>query len=473
MAGLAGGLICASALAAYVGMGWSLAQPETRDLAGLPRVTQIQARELYSGLRSRPWSSDAEIRLGMFFLANNRPAAAAAWLQRALVWNPNSWQAWYYLGRAQRLARHFGAAQTAFKKVVALNPDYVAARVQMADLLLDGGLYDDAAAAYESLLRLGGDEVRVAESIANAQLRGGNYRAAARAYSQVLARFPSYGEAHAGLAIALQATGEDRRAAREQRLARNYAGILPVLPDDPLTDAMEQEFPTATSLFQQAIRDREPKNAIETLRKALALDPKMVNGWVLMINLYGQVHKPRDAEDALRLLEQVDPKNERGRYAVALALTQAGNRTKAAEYLDQALAIDPNDADAHRMLGIVKQLDHDETEAAKQYRTALEIDPAMAEAHIDLGLMLLKQGQTREAQAELLRALVPPCETPERMLSRELAALSDPAFEASFEQAVRAQAEEKKQPGLITLLNNRKRPAEQQSVPKVDALTRQ
>ena len=102
----------------------------------------------------------------------------------------------------------------------------------------------------------------------------------------------------------------------------------------------------------------------------------------------------------------------------------------------------------------------------------LEIDPAMAEAHIDLGLLLLKQGQAREAQAELLRALLPPCEQPERMLGRELTALTDQAFTSTFEQAVRAEAEEKKLPGLITMLNNRKKPAAPDTAPRVEALTK-
>ena len=352
LAGLAGGLLCSSALAVYVGMGWSLARPETEALAGLPRTTQIQgSRTLRRSAGASPGAAMPKSGWACFFWRTTGrrrqpPGCSGHWSG-----NPDSWQAWYYLGRAQRAAHHYGAAQTALKKVIALNPDYVAARVQIADLLMDGGLYDDASGAYTALLRAGGDELRMAESIGNAELRGGHYRAAERAYTQVLARFPSYGEAHAGLAVALKALGEQQRASREERLARNYEGIVPVLPDDPLTEEMEQEFPTAGSLFQRAIRDRDPKNGIETMRKALSLDPEMRDGWIAMITLYGQAHQPRDAEDALRLLEQIDPKNERGRYAVAVALTQAGSRTKAAEYLKQAIVLEPSDADAHRMAG--------------------------------------------------------------------------------------------------------------------------
>ena len=83
----------------------------------------------------------------------------------------------------------------------------------------------------------------------------------------------------------------------------------------------------------------------------------------------------------------------------------------------------------------------------------------MAEAHVDLGLLLLKSGDAKEAMAELLGALLPPCEQPERTLARELADLRNNPMEDSFETAVRAQAEQKRQPALITLLNNRKKPA--------------
>ncbi len=111
------------------------------------------------------------------------------------------------------------------------------------------------------------------------------------------------------------------------------------------------------------------------------------------------------------------------------------------------------------MLGVVAELDEDRAEAARQFRLAIDGDPALAEAYVDLGLLLLKNGDSKQGQAELLRALAPPCEQPDRTLARELAALKDNPAEPAFEEGVRAQAEAQNRLSLITLLNNRRKPA--------------
>jgi tetratricopeptide (TPR) repeat protein len=461
MATLAAGLICACGVAMYVGLGWSLARPETGAMSGLPAAIQEQGRALYTNLRWLPLSTAAQIRLGMFYLANNRPAPASAWLQRALVWDPASWQAWYYLGRTQRVAHHYYAAETAFRRTLALNPDYVAARVQIAGILLDAGLFADAADAYNALLHTRADQVRITEAIGTALLREGKYPEARDAFLQVLAKTPSFAEAHAGLAVALRATGDTQGAARETRVARGLAGTVPLRNDDPLTETMEREFPTAQTLYQLSVRDRDPSNGAETLQRALALDPRLPGGWEALIKLEGQAKRPKEAEDAWLHLAAIDPRSELGRYNLGGALAQAGQLKRAAGVLSEALALDPSDAEAYRMLGVVQDLDGNREEAARQYRKAFALDPTMAEAHVDLGLLMLKMGQVKEALAELLQALLPPCEQPERTLVRELAGIRNQEFQSAFEQAVRAQAEERHQPQLITVLNNRKKPAAQ------------
>ena len=46
MATLAAGLICACGVAMYVGLGWSLARPETGAMSGLPAAIQEQRQQL-------------------------------------------------------------------------------------------------------------------------------------------------------------------------------------------------------------------------------------------------------------------------------------------------------------------------------------------------------------------------------------------------------------------------------------------
>jgi tetratricopeptide (TPR) repeat protein len=459
VAALSIGLILASSLICYAALGVSLARPDSAALASLPEASRQQARDLYNDIRIEPWSPLADMRLGEFFLANNRPAPAIAWLLRAVRWDTAEWRAWYYLGLAQRAARHYADADASFKKVLTLNPDYVAARVQSANLLLDQGRDEDALLAFEGLARSGADQTRLAFATGTALLRRRRYEEAERAFAQAIARFAPYGDAHEGMAAALRGAGDEARAARESRLAQNSRDVVPLITDDPLTDQMQQDFPTARSLYQRAARDPDPNNAAATMERALAIDPRMAAAWEAIISIYGLAHRPADAERAWNQLAALDPNNLRGRYDLGVALGRNSEHGKSAVYLNQVLALDPSDAGANRMLGQLAELDGNREEAARQFRTAIEKDPTMAEAHVDLGLLLLKSGDAKEAMAELLGALLPPCEQPERTLARELADLRNNPMEDSFETAVRAQAEQKRQPSLITLLNNRKKPA--------------
>jgi tetratricopeptide (TPR) repeat protein len=452
---LSAGLLGVSLVAVGAGLGGAMARPEDAALAGLPDAARKQANELYSSVRWKPWSSNEYMRLGEFFLANNRPAKAIEWLHRATVWSSGAYQPWYYIGLAQLASGRTSEAQAAFHKVLELNPDYIAARVQLANIMLDHGQADDAANAYTSLLRAGADQTRIQLNLGKALMRMGDNASAGLAFSQALARFSAFGEAHAGLAAALKAQGEESRAAREAQFSFNFRNVVPLHTDDPLRERMEREFPTALTLFQEAARTRDTHAAIEIMERALSLDPSMTFGWEYMIALYGRAHRPQDARRAWESLRKLEPNSVRGRYELAVALTQAEDRAPAAELLNQAITLDPAYAEAHRMLGVVNQLEGNLPDADRHFRAALEIDPALAEAHVDLGMLRLKEGRTSAAQAELLRALAPPCEQPDRILIRELAALQSSPIVPSFEQAVRTQAAEQNRLTLITLLNNR------------------
>jgi len=454
---LSAGLLCASLVAVGAGLGGALARPEASALVGLPEATRKQAAQLYRSVRWQPWNSYEYMRLGEFFLAHNRPRTAIEWLRRATVWNWNfgGYQPWYYMGLAHRASAQQALAQADFLKVLQLNPDYVAARVQLVNLMLDRGQFENAANGYAALAHAGADQTRIQLGLGTALMRMGDYTGAANAFSQAVARFAAFGDAHAGLAAALKAQGDEARAARETRLARSFRFVVPLRTDDPLTETMERDFPTGLSLFQAAARNRDPRGAAETMERALSLDPSMTFGWEFLIALYGQTHRQKEAERAWGKLHQIEPNSARGRYELAVALTRTGgDRATVAGLLKQAIALDPDYAEAHRMLGVVAQLGGDRVEAERQYRTAFASDPALAEAHVDLGILLVKNGQGSAGLAELLRALAPPCEQPERILARELAGLRDNPIVPSFLQAVRAQAVEQNRLSLITLLNN-------------------
>jgi Flp pilus assembly protein TadD len=154
--------------------------------------------------------------------------------------------------------------------------------------------------------------------------------------------------------------------------------------------------------------------------------------------------------------------------AVALGRSK-GDHTKSTSLLNEALAIDPAYAEAHRALGVLAQINGDQDDAARQYRVAIAVDPTLAEPRMDLGLLLINRGEEKAGIAEMLSAMLPPCDNPERALAREYAMLGTHQVEPAWETAVRAQAAAHNQLDVLTLLNNRKR-ADQAAVPSLKDL---
>ena len=78
---------------------------------------------------------------------------------------------------------------------------------------------------------------------------------------------------------------------------------------------------------------------------------------------------------------------------------------EAENYYRQSLETDPVYAPSLYNLAIIRENAGSMDEAAGLYREVIEIQPDNAAAHLNLGLLLLAQGQTALANAELTTAI--------------------------------------------------------------------
>jgi tetratricopeptide (TPR) repeat protein len=73
-------------------------------------------------------------RLGMLLLAYEQPAAAAAAFQRATLIQPDNFPWFYYLGQAHAAAGHKAEALEAFRKAMAIRPNFVPLQRKVTEL---------------------------------------------------------------------------------------------------------------------------------------------------------------------------------------------------------------------------------------------------------------------------------------------------------------------------------------------------
>jgi choline-sulfatase len=179
--------------------------------------------------------------------------------------------------------------------------------------------------------------------------------------------------------------------------------------------------------------------AIATVRQALATDPEIVEGYLLLGNFYKKVKRPEDAIAAYRDALARDNEHQNALFSLALAYKDEGRLDEARVGFERARALDPRNGrvvwqladlwmrkgdfrqaeailtdalalkvDEHRLLlklgeSRIEARLFDEAERA--LRAALEKKPGLALAQFDLGLAYEGKGQIEKAieayQAEL------------------------------------------------------------------------
>ena len=130
----------------------SSAHHDGRDLPGLPRLTianfrpQIRDRvqKAYDDVEAKPQDPEANGRMGMLLQAFSQFESAELCYQRARILDPKRFQWAYYLGLTQSLDGKNEDASRTLQDAVRLDPQYLPARLKLAEVLLTLGRMDES-----------------------------------------------------------------------------------------------------------------------------------------------------------------------------------------------------------------------------------------------------------------------------------------------------------------------------------------
>ena len=392
-------------------------RPE-RDLPDVPRLTianfrpQIRDRvqKAYEDVRARPKDAEANGRLGMLLQAFSQFESAENCYRRARILDPKRFQWAYYLGLTQSLDGKNEEASRNLADATRLDPQYLPARLKLAEVLLTLGRLDESQAICQSVVT---DDPQIAPAyycLGRVDSAKGDVPAAMDRYRKACQLWPSYGTAHYALALACQRTGALAEAKQHMAAYQKYKADGDPQPEDPQMEAVRSLDNTALAHLMKGVdleNAGQLDGAIAEHEEAVKQDPKLAQAHANLIALYGRVGRADRAEEEYRATVGINPNLPQSHYDYGVFLVSQRRYREAEDAFLRALESSPNYAEAHSNLGAMLELRGKSEEAIQHYQAAINDKPNYRMAHYQLGSLLLTKKRTGEAIAQLSQTLGP------------------------------------------------------------------
>jgi type IV pilus biogenesis/stability protein PilW len=448
-------------------------------LPDLPRVAfeqflpavRDQVERAYNSAVEHPQDASVNGKLGMVLQTYSQLEEAAVCYQRARLLDPASFQWVYYLGVVQAAEGKYDEAAATLRQALRSLPDYLPARLKLAECLRNSAAWEGSRALYEAILAKHPDSAEAHYGLGRVRAARHDLKGAVESFRQACELFPDYGPAHYALALAYRSLGQTDESRKEFVLyERNRAGAPPA--GDRLLDEVRALNLSALHQVQLGM-DLEQAGQLEQAaaahEKALQIDPQLVQAHLNLISLYGRLGQLEKAEEHYRAAVQLNPNSAESYYDYGVLLFNQRKYQQAEEAFRKALEINPFYPEAHNNLGYLLEQQGELLEAMQHFREALKNKPDYRLARFHLARILVNQQNYQEAIQHLLKTLTPQDEnTPGYLyaLGATYARAGDREQALRYLRSARDQASRRGQSQLLASIEKDLRTLEGQEVPR-------
>jgi Flp pilus assembly protein TadD len=379
------------------------------DPAIAERITQ--AREAVLG---SPRSAEARGRLGMVLLAHEIRAEARECFVQASALDPNEPRWLYYLALSQLVDNPMAAVPNLDRAVLLfsnpdpsrnLTPPATAARLLLADTLLNLGRLDEAEAHYRYVWDRNTNSAPAALGLGKiANTRDGPAQAVE--FLNAATHHPATRKAaHRLLLSAYQRLGRTNEVARLAPIVIRLPGDE-AMPD-PLRDELEQLKTgerASIDLADEWINAGRAAEAAQLLEKTIQAYPRSDRAMFFLGRARLRLGDPAGAETILLRAVELAPRSVEAHVQLGVIQLTRGRPKDAQRSFWAAIQAKPNIPEAWFNLGLSLSADN-RPEAITAFRQAIRLRPNLTEAYLGLALVLRAEGKNKEAADELRRAL--------------------------------------------------------------------
>jgi len=325
---------------------------------------------------------DPYIALSRLHLRNDRGKKAREILERIKTFAKDSPEADNSFGEVEAREKRYDRAESFFRKSLATNPDFVDARLNLANVLRDTGRYEAAEQEYTEVFKR---EPRLGKAHYEYAL---SFQKQAK-YPEAVQEYKTAGEMGFRNAVSLGALGSAHYMAND--LANAEKVLLAAVEEDSRNTTVHY------FLGRVYLDQKDIEKAVYHLRETLAWKPDDCDGHFWLGVAWERKDTPRDALDQFEETVRLCPRYIDAYLHLGAVYRRENMIDKSIKNYREALRIDDTRADIFVEIGYSYELLQKTKEATRFYNKALNIQPENCEAWKALGKVHVSAEKRKEA----------------------------------------------------------------------------
>jgi len=365
-----------------------------------------------------PRQEEIYFYLGVSYMELGRVQKAEEVLKKALRLNPNYVAAYFELAEVYERTLQLQESLETYDRIIQVDPFGEAGRIALFRRNIVQGIllarsqdFDGALRLFQSAAEIDPDNPDAHYQIGRVYRRINEEVKAEEAFRKVVTLNPQYQPAYLELGDLYQ------HQTRFQEALDAYINAAQINPNTPGGRNAQAKIPFLQgNLLAQSGKMEE---ALKAYQQALRITPDPAPIYFSIAQVYLAKGDLENAEAALVRTLEVDPKNQGALLKIGILYEQQGKLEEALRAYENARDVQPRSRDgidaavsAHTVRGKIAIQAENLDQALEEFKQALELQPKNAANHFNLALLHLRRNELAEAAAAFDRVIeLDPSET--------------------------------------------------------------